>query len=957
MSLKFWTTERRISPLPMNNSPLSLEEQKQSLRCLKEVKVESNSNQTHSRAHTPTSTVVKSVYKTKTTATTRYVPRATHIAGGLPQPTSADTDKNNSNRSRRVIFPTLYESKTQSSPLYQNQVRDMPQIATSSLSNYSDNSASGLIVQQGPIKTSSSDEVDNGNVDSGDSTTTSSKHSLDPIHNDDDSIECLMASRRKKNKGGNAPTGAPAVSAAAAAAAIPSSPSPNSSLAGDIVAQLALETFDYDEHNDQPQPPHRYLSLNVNNNIKSASVVEETAIGFSYSTTSSLQSCSSNHSMETPSASPSRSSSNHSLQHPPQPQPICNNTLARAHPHHGNNSMNATLIPPIVSDDSFPESPKHCSPTSTANNIELFKGVRGPQPQAQMLPGPVQVQVVRPRSRLPLPGPSILKKNKPGSNGSLRSFLSTTTTLLETQQQQQQDVSPPVLLLMSGAKNANDEKSSLELKPKSATLSTASPQPSRGPTFIPPSVSEEELANPLANTKCEAIKKESEPLSPIRKSPSDTCVDALRRLRLLDESEREQREQQLRASSSFASSSSSSTTPVDDVKNGVGDANASAATTIANVTGANRNNLETISGYPIGPSSVRNATNISNPNAFITRHISHEEMMASKRKIRFDPRVWVHEIQRPKAESANIWYTARELEKFKTDAVQRIRKWTLKNSRKSSFSPNMIGTGTGRIINTSSSRREDRRRSPITNQQRTSKAFYTNPALTMDADEDEDESASELRQKRNRLAKEQVANILIVDSHDIFLKLLSKGVKSMLPHANITTAYTGLEAMEKIETARIEINAPPLGGRKSSSSSKGIFSTHGFDMIIIENRLKHYKPGQTQYGRDSKNLSNPSMQMSGSSLIQRIIYETKAAMTSTASTSTPNLGEANVSRRYPIVIGMSAYLACDEAQLMASGSDFVWGKPPPKMNEELRDQIVSTLMRKRNIAANGPGFV
>lgn len=42
-----------------------------------------------------------------------------------------------------------------------------------------------------------------------------------------------------------------------------------------------------------------------------------------------------------------------------------------------------------------------------------------------------------------------------------------------------------------------------------------------------------------------------------------------------------------------------------------------------------------------------------------------------------DPRVWVHEIQQ--ADIGEICYTLAELERFKVEAVVRIREWTKKN--------------------------------------------------------------------------------------------------------------------------------------------------------------------------------------------------------------------------------------------------------------------------------------
>jgi len=143
----------------------------------------------------------------------------------------------------------------------------------------------------------------------------------------------------------------------------------------------------------------------------------------------------------------------------------------------------------------------------------------------------------------------------------------------------------------------------------------------------------------------------------------------------------------------------------------------------------------------------------------------------------------------------------------------------------------------------------------------------------------------------------------------------------MMPTAEITTAYNTTEALEKMEAGRRE--DPQF--------------SHGFDMFVIEERLQ--RPSQCDVrkvgmGRtDSLNLVALS---SGSSLIQRIASDVEKVIIPT--------------KRYPVVVGISAYIGKDEQKLRMSGCDFVWGKPPPKMNEELRDKILMTILHKRGKA-------
>ena len=243
-----------------------------------------------------------------------------------------------------------------------------------------------------------------------------------------------------------------------------------------------------------------------------------------------------------------------------------------------------------------------------------------------------------------------------------------------------------------------------------------------------------------------------------------------------------------------------------------------------------------------------------------------------------------------------------------------------------SNSPEVIATGTGRIIARPQQQQDVRNK----------KALYTNPALTLEAEGDEDEThAAILRSKREEALVKEIKNVLLVDCHDIFLGLLTKDIKAMMPHVVVTTAHTVDEALEKMSAARKKAPA-------SSDSTSTPTPTHGFDMIVVENRLR-------QSARLSKTACMP---LCGASLVQRIAAEIKEASNANAKeatdTNTGTESNSNSSSRYPLVIGMSAYLKQDEKILTESGSDFVWGKPPPKMDSAFRDNLVMAVMHKRH---------
>lgn len=283
-----------------------------------------------------------------------------------------------------------------------------------------------------------------------------------------------------------------------------------------------------------------------------------------------------------------------------------------------------------------------------------------------------------------------------------------------------------------------------------------------------------------------------------------------------------------------------------------------------------------------------------------TRHSSHDEFKKpSKKRIRFDPRVWVHEVQ--KCAVDKVWYNESDLQRFKMEAIQRIRAWTLKHTH---MGNEMIPTGTGRIIT-----RECRLPKSV-------KAFYTNPALSLEAEDDTDISHPSLLQiKRKEALQKEIQTVLLVDCHDIFLCLLSKDIKSMMPHVVIHTAYTVKEALDKIEREK-NLNQ----------------STHGFDLIVVEHRLKQI----------SRSNTKQQVQQSGAILIQRIANDVDGLMKCSQHDS---LSPSEC--RCPFLIGMSAYMDQDEKKLRESGCDMVWTKPPPKMNDELRDKILQGTMKKR----------
>ncbi len=408
--------------------------------------------------------------------------------------------------------------------------------------------------------------------------------------------------------------------------------------------------------------------------------------------------------------------------------------------------------------------------------------------------------------------------------------------------------------------------------------------------------------------------------SSIRKSLSDSCLYGFQDVSTLVN------ENDTIAKTSVANMISSSSTPLppstpDRKLRAQRKSSITSVDSCSSNNSINNNNV----GNPIS-SSIRKNVRFSKQ---MTRHISHEEIGRNK-IIRFDPRVWVHEIQCPPVDK--IWYSAADMNRFKYEAILRIRKWSCKNQHKqNSRSLTMISTGTGRIVNvdnngglsTSSPSFSNNGVAPsdAIRANNNNRVIYTNPALSCesedDDDDDEDSVMANLLSMRETAVQYEFKSILIVDSHDIFLKLLSKGFKLLFPHVQIATACTVEQAWKQIERMKLY--------RKRNGEE--IYS-HGFDLIVVEERLKpHVKPRSS--------TCEPTW--NGSSLIQKIkkdIYDM----------ATFN----KYSKRYPLIIGISAYLNHDMQHLKASGSDFVWGKPPPKMDDNLRMEMLKKVMLKRN---------
>ena len=267
----------------------------------------------------------------------------------------------------------------------------------------------------------------------------------------------------------------------------------------------------------------------------------------------------------------------------------------------------------------------------------------------------------------------------------------------------------------------------------------------------------------------------------------------------------------------------------------------------------------------------------------------------AKKAVRFDPRIWVHEFDRTDADKKALWFTVQDLNHFKFGAMQCIMAYQ-------SRVPNM---------NTQNCSKPIRKR-------QTGSVLFSHPALGIDNDYDDCEAdyhhiESEstrlgssnsplvgtiaarhniVNQFREAVAENEIQNILVVDPQEICLKLYTKGLRRMFPNATIVTARNKEEALHHVQVL-------------SSKNNSG----NDFDVVVND---------------EPKNFAD--LDSSDLSLFENINQSIK----------TPGLNIAVVSQRNTT-----------SQRRNGSTTDLIWTKPPPSMNDTLRDLMIKTLLVKR----------
>lgn len=335
-----------------------------------------------------------------------------------------------------------------------------------------------------------------------------------------------------------------------------------------------------------------------------------------------------------------------------------------------------------------------------------------------------------------------------------------------------------------------------------------------------------------------------------------------------------------------------------------------------------RNHSDTTVSKTEEEGGLRDSFTSSSQASSVSRHASLE-CLPSNKKISFDPHVTVYEFGTTNYEKkgGEKWFSADELTQFKKEAMQRIRLRSMKT---------LIPTGTGRTLSI-----HPKEKAKLDEKTSQGVVSFNHPALGCEEDLDLESPSPKVSSPKHSLqdpaAAAHIKNVLVVDSHEVFLALFTKSLKHMVPHACVATARSSEEAMTRIEAAR---KAFPIrdGG-----------STHGFDIIIIEERL-HVLPSAR--GGHTSLQRSISMQTGGEDSDQRMTLSSGSALIRYLVGSEQE--GSGTSIRHSLLIGVSARLAQDKEKIKMSGADCVWGKPPPEMNKNLRNKLLKLLMKKRN---------
>jgi hypothetical protein len=336
------------------------------------------------------------------------------------------------------------------------------------------------------------------------------------------------------------------------------------------------------------------------------------------------------------------------------------------------------------------------------------------------------------------------------------------------------------------------------------------------------------------------------------------------------------------------------------------------------------------------------------------RDLESQKSDGREHHVKFDPRIVITEFSN---DPERAWFTEDDLNRFRHDTAVLAQYYMM-------LHPELAEEFALETVD------------PVTGKMR-KKALYCMPGLCSADGIDSFGTVAEIE----NMVRNTIRNVLIVDPNKSILELFRKSIQQMFPSAKISGVQSGDDALRLYTTE--------MGRKKWDGHDRG------FDVVIIEEKLSRHRAKGLQPSAHirmrSDSLAHPTSsaqlrtlalqkkelakqdsfsnieslpyspkgaEMSGSQLIRRIcqLEDQFYDLPRNSDENGGRVDQADVNLFFPpqrrsLLIGVSVNVERDEKTLKESGADLVWGKPPPSMNNALRNQLISLLIAKRHEAS------
>lgn len=320
------------------------------------------------------------------------------------------------------------------------------------------------------------------------------------------------------------------------------------------------------------------------------------------------------------------------------------------------------------------------------------------------------------------------------------------------------------------------------------------------------------------------------------------------------------------------------------------------------------------------------------------------------RCVQFDPRITVTEINE---QFERDWFNEADLDRFKAETCLVAQKFLMKH-------PHLIETYNKPILD------------PITRTMR-KRALFSLPVLShVDGDDEAFERSLQKSSSSSSsppLPGDEVAQILIADRNTLILDLFRRSLQNLFPYAKITIVQTAEEALRSftelklsdsarsfdivIAEERLHCPLAPLARKAVGAGSQLSATTRlppdgtGEDRLTCitkEKQQQQQTPGHARSCSDVGVVNEVGAHHSRSCSDMQFIHKERAI---SGSQLFARINQLSGSKWRPLLIGVSTQPQTERHAFLEGGADFVWGKPPPSMNQALGFELVSSLVQKR----------